>query len=255
MPENADPQSLLQPPSGTILVVDDDPDTRENLKQLLLERGHAVRLAADGGEALALLGSPPLPDLILLDLVLPGVDGWEFRRRQLAHPDLARVPVVILSAVGEPDATLGDVGYLHKPVDPTEVFAVLGRFLGTRKPTVLVAEDEPAVLRMLEVALQHYGFAVLAARGGRQAVELYQKHIWEVDILLLDVQMPGLDGPGALAAIRGLAPSVPCVFMSGNTGRYTAEQLFALGASRVLPKPFSRLNDLMRALHEVIAWA
>ena len=116
---------------------------------------------------------------------------------------------------------------------------------------VLVVEDEPAVLRMLDFALRCHGFLVRAASGGGAAVGLYERHRGTVDVVLLDVRMPGMDGPRTLAALRRIDPGVRCVFMSGNTGEYRAEQLLALGAARVLPKPFSSIDEVVRVLREV----
>jgi CheY-like chemotaxis protein len=116
---------------------------------------------------------------------------------------------------------------------------------------VLVADDEPAVLRLLDVALRQHGFAVRRAGGGEAAVELYRRHRATIDVVLLDVQMPGLDGPGALAALRAIDPAVRCVFMSGHTGRYAVEELLATGASCVLAKPFPRMDGVVQVLRAV----
>lgn len=121
-------------------------------------------------------------------------------------------------------------------------------------PHVLVAEDDDAVGRMLEYVLRDQGFEVTVARGGQQAVDQYRAHGETYDAVLLDVQMPGLDGPQTLAALRQINPDVRCCFMSGNTGEYSAEELLRLGAARVLPKPFLNLKELGQALREVAAW-
>jgi CheY-like chemotaxis protein len=113
---------------------------------------------------------------------------------------------------------------------------------------VLVAEDEPAVLAMLEVALKYHGFAVRRAADGETAVRLYRQHRGTVDVVLLDVQMPGLDGPHTLAALQEVNREVRCVFMSGDTGRYTGEELLALGALGVVRKPFRSLYEFVRVL-------
>src|SRR5438105_3921164 len=85
---------------------------------------------------------------------------------------------------------------------------------------VLVVDDELGVLTMLGFALRHHGFAVRQA--GEEVVQLYQRHRGTVDVVLLDEQMPGMDGPQTFAALRNLNPEVRVVFMSGNTGDYSA---------------------------------
>lgn len=118
---------------------------------------------------------------------------------------------------------------------------------------ILVVEDEEQVRRMLAMALGHYGFTVLLAGCGAEAVELYRQHHDGIAVVLLDVQMDGLDGPGTLAALQEINPEVRCCFMSGHTGQYTSEGLLAMGAAHVLPKPFSSLDQLARTLRDVAA--
>jgi CheY-like chemotaxis protein len=242
-------------PGKMILLVDDDPATCTTLQTCLEGAGHRVRCAADGRQAFDRLRHGLAPDLILLDLVMPKMSGEEFRRRQLQDPALARIPVIVLSSFGDTADKvdgLGDVGYLQKPVEPDELFAAVQRFTLPRRPTVLVVEDEPMVRKLLEGALRHYGFSVRLAPGGRQAVELFRKEPAAVDLALLDVQMPELDGHQTLAALRQISPQVRCCFMSGDTGRYPTDDLLRQGALRVFPKPF-RLAELTRELWQLSA--
>src|SRR3954470_12387725 len=82
-----------------VLVVDDDPDIRESVRLVLEDEGYEVEEAADGAAALALLrAATTRPDVILLDLMMPVMNGWQFRAAQLADDDLADIPVIVLSA-------------------------------------------------------------------------------------------------------------------------------------------------------------
>jgi CheY-like chemotaxis protein len=103
---------------------------------------------------------------------------------------------------------------------------------------VLIVDDDPCVRGLLGVWLQKDGFAVWLAASGQEALELYQQHADEIQVVLLDVRMPGLDGPQTLAALRQLNPSVRSCFMSGGFGRYSEEVLRGLGAVSILRKPF-----------------
>lgn len=234
-------------PGGNILVAADD-ERRPALARTLEAAGYAVRLAGNGREALALLATPPLPDLILLDL--PVLSGAEFRQRQLRDPALAPVPLVVLAPEGMTE-TFGGVACLRKPVADDQLLAAVERFITPRLPAVLVVEDEEAVRKLLDVALRQYGFCVWQAAGGAQAVELYSEHRDAIDLDLLDVRMPGMDGAETLTALRKLDPLVRAAFMSGNTGDYSVEQLLDLGAAHVLPKPFGSLEELARTLRRV----
>jgi two-component system response regulator MprA len=108
------------PGQQTILIVDDDADVRICLAEALEDEGYCVAVAANGREALQLLQEEGLrPDVILLDLMMPELDGWGFRREQRRSADLADIPVIVLTAYGpsrESAAELQAAGLLKKPV-------------------------------------------------------------------------------------------------------------------------------------------
>jgi len=111
-------------------VVDDDADIRSVLGEVLRDERYTVVEAGDGGEALSLMAAMDTqPALVLLDLMMPQVDGWEFRRRQLLDPQLAPTPVVIISAFAPSDSgsheLFADTVRLRKPVDLDKLLQVV----------------------------------------------------------------------------------------------------------------------------------
>jgi len=108
--------------SGAILIVDDDNDVRSALSELLQEEGYSVEAARNGREALARLRTGSVhPAVILLDLMMPGMDGWDFRSEQMRDPRLASVPVVIVSASGFSHESIRTqfrpAAYVEKPIE------------------------------------------------------------------------------------------------------------------------------------------
>jgi len=108
----------------------------------------------------------------------------------------------------------------------------------SRPPGVLVADDDTAVLHLIGSALAQDGFAVWLAAHGRAALDVYRQHREHIDVALLDVCMPELDGPQTMRALRELAPRIRCCFMTGYFGSSSREELVGLGADAVLLKPF-----------------
>jgi CheY-like chemotaxis protein len=101
-----------------ILIVEDDADLREMMAQLLTLEGFKASTVANGREALEYLSQGDKPDVILLDLMMPVMDGWEFRRQQQARADLSKVPVIVLSALDQTRAAdVNAVAFLKKPLD------------------------------------------------------------------------------------------------------------------------------------------
>jgi two-component system, chemotaxis family, chemotaxis protein CheY len=112
----------------TVLLVEDDVAAREPLEELLRLEGLAVQIAGDGAEAHEQLRGGARPCVILLDLRMPGMDGYEFRAEQMRDPALARIPVVVLSGdalVDEKALQLGIEDYLRKPVDIDQFIAAI----------------------------------------------------------------------------------------------------------------------------------
>ena len=101
-----------------VLIVEDDDDLREMMAQLLALEGFQTAAVANGQEALDYLRQENAPNLILLDLMMPVMDGWEFRRRQQANPAMAQVPVIVLSALDHVrTAEVSAEAILKKPLD------------------------------------------------------------------------------------------------------------------------------------------
>ena len=119
-----------------------------------------------------------------------------------------------------------------------------------QRPGVLVVDDEHLVLAMLQLSLERNCFDVWLASSGREAIHLYQVHRNQIDVVLLDVRMPGLDGPRTLEALRELNPAVQACFMSGDPGAYESNELLQRGAACVIAKPFD-LNELAKVLQRL----
>jgi CheY-like chemotaxis protein len=116
-----------------VMVVDDDVEIREVLRRLLQFEGYKVASASNGREAISRLRGPDDPCLILLDLMMPVMNGWQFRLEQRRDPHLAEIPVVVLSAVGnsrEKAASLEADGYIDKPIDFDELLETVVRHCG-----------------------------------------------------------------------------------------------------------------------------
>jgi len=115
---------------------------------------------------------------------------------------------------------------------------------------ILVVDDDPHVRAMLGTALKSFGFAVTLASGGTEAIQTYQQGRGAIDLVLLDVRMPGLDGPETLAALRKADPAVRCCFMSGHAAMYSEAELLGMGAAGVIGKPFGKLDALADRLRD-----
>jgi CheY-like chemotaxis protein len=112
---------------------------------------------------------------------------------------------------------------------------------------VLVVDDDPLVRVLVQLGLERDGFEVQVAATGREALRLFRARPAVATVVLLDIRMPGLDGPQTLDALRELDPAVRAGFMSGDLGTYDAEALRRRGAAFMIAKPF-RMDELAGAL-------
>lgn len=117
-----------------ILLVEDDPDIRQDLAEILTDEGYEVATAPHGRDALEQMRSGPLPDLVLLDLMMPVMDGFQFRSAQLADPALADVPVVVLSGAADMLTQVHTIrarDVVRKPFRVDQVLRAIDRVLPT----------------------------------------------------------------------------------------------------------------------------
>jgi PAS domain S-box-containing protein len=186
-----------------ILIIDDDPDARILMTHFLEDLGCEIATAASAGEGLK-MARQSAPDLVTLDLMMPGVTGWEALREFKKDPALRDIPVVIVSMLaGEGDRSnlLGAVDLLTKPVDKDDLLRVLQRNLeGRGGRTILVVDDDEDTRAVIRNYLEEGGLTVITAANGVEAEERLGET--KPDAILLDLVMPVMDGMTFLSRLR-----------------------------------------------------
>jgi signal transduction histidine kinase/CheY-like chemotaxis protein len=189
-----------------VLVIEDEPSSARLLQTYLADAGHHVRLAVDGETGIA-MAEARRPGAILLDVLLPGVDGWEVLRRLKSHPELCDVPVVIVTVVDERSVglALGAVDYLIKPIDPVALLARLEPYtrtsrVETRSMSVLAIDDDPVSLEVVARTLEPLGFTVRQTTSGQEGIRLAISE--PPDLVICDLAMPGTDGFEVIAQLH-----------------------------------------------------
>ena len=238
--------------AGTVLVIDDDPAARQLLSRMLQKEGFQV-LEATGGEEGIELARVQRPDVITLDVLMPGLDGWGVLAVLKSDTALATIPVVMVTITDDRQLgfSLGAVEYLSKPIDRARLGAVVARYkrepAGGTAPHVLVVEDDPPTRTMLRRTLEKEGWVVREADNGRAGLE--QVSAESPALILLDLLMPEMDGFEFLEGLRSHpAPSPPVVVITAKELTEQDRQRLNGGVRAVVQK---RPQDFEGLLAEV----
>ncbi|MCI0801416.1 MAG: response regulator, partial [Chloroflexi bacterium] len=182
------------PLPNTVLVVDDDANVHDLMQRSLAGQGFNLVRAMGGQEGLR-LAKELLPAVITLDVMMPGMDGWAVLSALKADPDLADIPVIMVTIVDQKNLgyALGAAEYLTKPIDRGRLLSVLNKYKqDTTNGPVLVVDDDPAVREMVRRMLQKEGWEVALAENGRIALDMLDETA--PSLILLDLMMPEMDG-------------------------------------------------------------
>ncbi|MEX0677762.1 MAG: response regulator [Pirellulales bacterium] len=193
---------------GTLLVIDDDPASRELLQRMLEKDGYAVRLAANGPDGIA-AAKEDKPDLITLDVMMPSMDGWAVLSALKTDPATAAIPVVMLTMVEDRPMgfALGATEYLTKPVQKSRVLEAVSRCVSHKSDDILIVEDDPMAADIVMRTVQADGHRCRHARNGREALAMV--HESRPALIILDLMMPEMDGFTFLDALRVEGPDFP----------------------------------------------
>ena len=243
-------------PGQTVLVVDDEPSIRRFLRHILEAEGFLVIESRSGEDAVA-IARRELPALVLLDLVLPDIDGFEVLSRLKDKVETENIPVIILSIIEDEERCfrLGASDYLPKPinrerlVDRVTSLIAIGKREDRDGPyRILAVDDDDSVLKALSTILKNHGFEVEIARNGKDGLEKAQAN--PPDLVILDLMMPIMTGHEVLLALKqnSNTAEIPVMIL---TAAEPDERIRALqgGAESLMTKPFTE-KELAKLVRE-----
>lgn len=259
LPTAAPVRSLLPPSKQpTVLMIDDDAAVHDLMTRYLSNSGFRLEVTSDGSEGIKRARALK-PDVIILDVLLPHMNGWDVLAILKADPVLADVPVILMTIVDEQNRgfTLGASDYLTKPIDYKRLLALLQKYRAVsaesdRPGRVLVVEDDEATRQMFQRILEREGWQVVTADNGRVGLEQVQTA--SPDLVLLDLMMPEMDGFQFLDALRkqGKPLDVPVVVITAMD-LTPAERAQLNGyVEQILQKGAYSREELLTEVHHLV---
>ena len=248
--------------STSILVVDDEELNRDILSRRLIKEGYSVTVAEGGKQALDILRLERY-DLVLLDIMMPGIDGYEVLQRIRSEPTLHDTPVIMVTALSDESSikrclALGATDYVGKPFELTflksRIRQAIHALSNLRRSnaetasafaTILVVEDDEMNRDLLVRRLDKAGYTIHVAANGAEALNLINEQAY--DLILLDIMMAQVDGYQTLQKIRmrDTFKDTPVIMISALGDAASIARCMELGANDYIMKPYNAaaLND------------
>lgn len=240
--------------SGSVLVIDDDPVIRDLMETFLKKEGYRVTIASGGREGLV-RARELRPDVITLDVAMPDMDGWTVLSLLKADPQLADIPVIMLTIIDNKARgyALGAAEYLTKPIDRENLVSLMRKYSRFRdQRPVLVVEDDPDTSQTLKTTLEKDGWKVELAGNGKAALEAIADGL--PGLVLLDLLMPEMDGFVFLEEFRRLegAGDIPVMVLTAKDLSSEEHRRLNGYVERILQKGASRAS-LLKEVRELVA--
>jgi len=246
---------------NSILIADDNEESRNLLSRCLEKQGYTVATADNGRQALEMMAVENF-DLLLLDILMPELDGYAVLKHMNADPKHKTLPVIVLTSETETSNVircieLGANDYLVKPFDMVVlrnriVRALLNRRLreevtgelhwqGEQAPAILIVEDDDMSRDLLQKRVSRAGYRVVSVANGSAALEILSKQSF--GLVLLDIMMPGMSGYDVLEHLNGnkKLSTMSVIMISALDDHETIERCLQAGAEDYITKPFNAL--------------
>jgi len=238
----------------TVLVIDDEPTARDMIGRMLTKEGYRVVTAATGPDGLK-LAAEVNPDVITLDIMMAGMDGWSVLSQLKANPVVADIPVVVITIIDDRNLSfaLGASDYLTKPIDREQLAAVIRRVRSTSdNKSVLIVEDDPGARKMMRRLFEKEGWSVTEAENGRVGLEAVAQHT--PGLVLLDLMMPEMDGFEFIEHLRGSEEGthIPVVVLTAKDLTERDRQRLRGSVENVLQKN-GQSNEVVEEVRRLLA--
>lgn len=246
-----------------MLVIDDDPTVHALMHRFLEKERFQIESALSAQDGLT-RARELRPAVITLDVLMPSMDGWTVLAALKSDPDLANIPVIMLTLLDNQNIgyTLGASDYLLKPIDRSRLLCVLRQYCSEftltpltqdgPAPSILIVEDDSITRDMVRTMLEDEGWQVLEARNGREGLEQLESH--RPGLILLDLMMAEIDGFGFVAALQKREEwrSIPIVVVTAKDITEAESQRLQGQVKQILEKGAYSCEELFTTVRHLV---
>ena len=239
---------------STVLVIDDDPSVHDIMTHYLTQKGFNVHTASSGAEGLE-QAADIKPDVITLDVMMPGMDGWAVLKALKQDPELCDIPVIMVSMVENRNMgfSLGAIDYLSKPIEKERLCDVVNRCVrSSREGTVLVVEDNDALRTSIKDILALDGWTVKAVQSAESAFSTMGEN--PPVLIMLDLMMPEMDGFEFLNQLQHNPrwSDIPVVVISGKQLSVEEHRQLQGRVAKVVNKAAYHHDELLDKVYHIV---
>lgn len=236
-----------------ILIIDDDEEIHASISEMLQSENYEIMHAFDGEKGY-LLAQKYHPDLVIVDIIMPGFDGWQVVTRIKSNKDLTLTPIIMMSKIsGEKFAySRGVSDYLTKPVEPHMLIEQIKKNLQLSEINhILIVDDDEPIRHLLALALQKAGWKIREAKDGQEAIELISQEI--PSLILLDLMMPRMDGFEVIETLQNNPEwkQIPVIVLTAQDLSQEDFKRLTLGTKKIFQKSNYRRSELLEELRDI----
>ena len=251
--EGEEAEQVSSESGNTILVVDDDANVRRFLSHELTRKGYHVIEASDGEEAIDKV-KKFLPDLITLDVMMPGISGFEVTSNLKKDPDTMSIPILIISVLDVKEESLkrGADAYVPKSASSEVILERISNLLLSPQGTILVVDDDKSLVKSITYELEQRGFSTAVAHDGEEALDVVNNN--PPDLIILDMLMPKMDGHEVIRELKSKSNTsgIPVIVLTGLELDEERVKNFPSGASGFFTKA-GGLSQLLESTARILS--
>jgi len=238
----------------TVLIIDDDPTVGELMKRQLLKENYKVVIAPNGKEGVR-LARDLQPDVIILDILMPEMDGWSVLRTLKADPKVSDIPVIMASILDEKNKgfSLGAADFLSKPVQKEYLMKSIRNLIGNKENLkICLIEDDDGLRFTIKEILEKQNVKIIEAENGKVGMLLLENEEIKPDLILLDLMMPVMNGFEFLKTIRETELStIPILVLTGAELTEEERKFLSGETHRILEKSDDTLSTIVNEVGKV----